>query len=145
MTLALDPVIWGPHFWFVLHTIAITYPRRPTSATKKKYYDLIMNIPLFIPVEEMGNKFRVLLDEYPISAYLDSRESLIRWMHFIHNKINESLEKPKITLATFYENYYEKYKAPHIKLNDDYQWKKMIGFAAFLICILMVIGFLYNK
>lgn len=145
MALALDPVIWGPHFWFMFHTIAITYPRRPTAATKKKYYDLIMNIPLFIPVEEMGSKFRVLLDEYPISAYLDSRESLIRWMHFIHNKVNESLEKPKITLAAFYEKYYEKYKAPHIKLNDEYQWKKMVGFAVIMICILMVIGFLYNK
>ena len=37
----LDPKIWGPKYWFVLHTIALTYPDTPNSVTKKKYYDLI--------------------------------------------------------------------------------------------------------
>ena len=25
-TVYLDPKIWGPHYWFFLHTVAITYP-----------------------------------------------------------------------------------------------------------------------
>jgi hypothetical protein len=86
--LQFDPTVWGPHFWFFLHTIAMAYPHHPNSVSKKKYYELIMNIPLFIPIESMGNDFSKLLDEYPVTAYLDSRDSLIRWMHFIHNKIN---------------------------------------------------------
>ena len=40
----LDPTIWGPHFWFFLHTIAMTYPIRPNDITRKKYYEFIMNI-----------------------------------------------------------------------------------------------------
>ena len=41
----LDPTIWGPHYWFFLHTIAMTYPIRPNDVTKKKYYELtILNI-----------------------------------------------------------------------------------------------------
>ena len=44
-----DPTIWGPHYWFFLHTISHTYPLYPNEVTKKKYYDLIQNMPLFIP------------------------------------------------------------------------------------------------
>ena len=96
--LQLDPTVWCPHFWFFLHTIALSYPHHPNSVTKKKYYELIQNLPLFIPVETIGNDFNRLLDEYPVTAYLDSREAFVKWMHFIHNKINEKLEKPKITI-----------------------------------------------
>lgn len=31
----LDPDIWGPHFWFVLHTMAMTYPHHPNDVTKR--------------------------------------------------------------------------------------------------------------
>ena len=84
----LDPKIWGPQFWFVLHTMSLTYPLNPNETTKKKYYDFIQNLPLFLPIAEIGNNFILFLDRYPVTPYLDSRESFIKWMHFIHNKIN---------------------------------------------------------
>ena len=101
----LDPKVWGPHYWFFLHTIVISYPMRPNAVTKKKYYELIQNMPLFIPNEQIATNFERLLDKYPVTPYLDTRDSFIRWMHHMHNKINEQLEKPKITLAKFYEEY----------------------------------------
>ena len=87
--MALDPKVFGPHYWFFLHTISMNYPKYPNAVTKKKYYDFIQNLPLFIPVEKHAADFSKLLDEYPVSPYLDSRDSFVRWMHFIHNKINE--------------------------------------------------------
>ena len=53
----LDPKIWGSHFWFVLHTMSLTYPLHPNETTKKKYYDFIQNLPLFLPIAEIGNNF----------------------------------------------------------------------------------------
>jgi hypothetical protein len=141
----LDPTVWGPHFWFFLHTLAISYPHHPNSVTKKKYYELIQNLPLFIPVETIGNDFARLLDEYPVTAYLDSRESLIRWMHFIHNKINEKLEKPKITLNEFYFRYYEEYKPKDIKLKEYYRWKEKIIYTLIVMGATSLIVYLYNK
>ena len=90
--MVFDSKIWGPPMWFFLHTSAMCYPIRPSEVTKKKFYDFFQNLHLFIPVESMGSYFSKLLDEYPISPYLDNRESLIRWVWFIHNKINEKLE-----------------------------------------------------
>jgi hypothetical protein len=141
----LDPNVWGPHFWFFLHTLAMSYPHHPSSVTKKKYYELINNLPLFIPMESIGKDFSQLLDEYPITAYLDNRESLIKWMHFIHNKINEKLEKPKITINEFYLKYYEEYKPKDIKLKEYYRWKEKIIYTLVIMGASGLIVYLYNK
>lgn len=98
---------WGPKYWFFLHTIAYHYPDYPNDVTKRKYYDLIQNIPLFLPNIDMGNKFGVLLDKYPVSPYLKCRESFITWVHFIHNKINRQLGKCEISLVESIQKYNE--------------------------------------
>jgi hypothetical protein len=144
-TLQLDPNVWGPHFWFFLHTLAISYPHHPNAVTKKKYYELIQNLPLFIPVFTNGQDFIKLLDEYPVTAYLDSRESLIKWMHFIHNKINEKLEKPKISINDFYLRYYEEYKPKDIKMKEYYRLKEKIIYTLVVMGTTGLIVYLYNK
>ena len=143
--LRLDPTVWGPHFWFFLHTLALSYPHHPNAVTKKKYYELIQNLPLFIPIESNGNGFEKLLDEYPVTAYLDSRESLVKWLHFIHNKINEKLEKPKITLNEFYFRYYEEYKPKDLKMKDYYRWREKIIYTLVVMGATGLIVYLYNK
>jgi hypothetical protein len=143
--MSLDPEIWGPHYWFFLHTLALSYPHHPNDITKKKYYEFIQNLPLFIPVESIGNQFSKILDEYPVSSYLDSRDSLVRWMHFIHNKINEILEKPKISLNDFYIQYYEEYKPKVIKMKEHYKWKEKIIYLLFIVSTTSLITYLYNK
>ena len=143
--MALDSNIWGPHMWFFLHTSAMCYPLHPNATTKKKFYDFFQNLHLFIPVESIGSYFSQLLDEYPISPYLDNRESLIRWVWFIHNKINEKLEKPLITLNDFYINYYNAYKPPKEKFQEYYKLREKLIYIGFLLCLLVIIIYLYNK
>jgi hypothetical protein len=143
--MSLDPEIWGPHYWFFINTLALSYPHHPNDVTKKKYYDFIQNLPLFIPIESIGNNFSKLLDEYPVSSYLDSRDSFIRWVHFIHNKINENLEKPKITLNEFYIKYYEEYKPKDLKMKEYYRWREKIIYLLVVISGVSLITYLYNK
>ena len=141
----LDPKIWGPHYWFFIHTAAMTYPIRPNAVTKKKYYEFIQNLPLFIPVESMSGEFSKLIDKYPVTPYLDNRESLIRWTHFIHNKINQKLEKPQISLSDFYIKYYEEYKSQNIKLVEYYKLREKAIFCGIVLTISGTIYYLYDK
>ena len=145
MSTYLDPKIWGPHYWFFLHTLAMTYPHHPNAVTKKKYYEFIHNLPLFIPVEYISNEFEKLIDRYPITPYLDNRDSLIRWTHFIHNKINEKLEKPKISINEFYLRYYEEYKPKDIKMKEHYRWREKIIYTLVVLSTTSLIVYLYNK
>jgi len=143
--MGLDPTVWGPHYWFFLHTISICYPLRPNSITKKKYYEFIQNIPMFIPIESIATYFSKLLDEYPITPYLDTRDSFIRWMWFIHNKINQKLEKPTISLSKFYEYYYEQYKPNDLKMREYYRMKNKIIYFVLIVIFIGVIVHFYNK
>jgi len=144
-TVYLDPKIWGPHYWFFLHTLAMTYPHHPNSITKKKYYEFIMNLPLFLPVEEISGEFSKLIDKYPVTPYLDNRDSFVRWMHFIHNKINEKLEKPQILLNDFFVNYYDEYKSTNDKLTTYYIIREKVIYLTIILGISGAIYYLYDK
>jgi hypothetical protein len=133
----LNPNVWGPHYWFFLHTISLHYPLHPNDFIKKKYFDFIHNLPLFIPIENMSKEFESLLNTYPLSPYLENRDSFIRWVHFIHNKINEKLEKPKISLEDFYIQYYNNYK------NFDQQNKVWVKIKQKILYILLLLLLLF--
>jgi hypothetical protein len=137
-----DPSVWGPHFWFFLDTIAMTYPKHPNAVTKKNYYDFIQHFHLFIPVAEHSKNFNKLLSMYPITPYLDDRESFIRWVHFIHNKINEQLQKPKIPYNDFYTNYYQHYKNKITKNSENKRFYKKILYGTLILILLFSISYL---
>ena len=134
-----DPSVWGPHYWFFLDTVAMSYPKHPNSVTKKIYFDLIQHFHLFIPVKEHSENFNKLLSSYPISPYLDDRESFIRWVHFIHNKINSQLNIPKLPYHEFYTNYYNKYKEKSFKNNENKLLYRKIMFVSLIILLFLVI------
>ena len=116
----------------------------PEQCYKKKYYDFIQNFPLFIPVEEIGNTFSKILDKYPVTPYLDSRESFMRWMHFIHNKLNVALELPSLTMEEAMSEYYKKYKPKAVESIDQYKRREKV---AFIFCVLVMImtGWFFYK
>ena len=145
MTVYLDPKVWGPHYWFFLHTVAMTYPHHPNTVTKKKYYEFIQNLPLFLPVQEISSEFSKLIDKYPITPYLDNRDSFIRWTHFIHNKINQKLEKPQISLKEFYVKYYDEYKSDNVKAGEYYKLKEKLVYSLIIVTIVGSIFYLYDK
>lgn len=135
----LDPKIWGPHFWFMLHTIALNYPIRPNDVIKKKYYDLIQNYPSFLPHKISRDNMSAMLDAYPISPYLDSRKSFIQWTHFVHNKMNEIVGTPPITLTDFYDRYYDEYKPKPLKQYEFIYWRKRLVYVCvLLICFIII-------
>jgi len=144
-TVYLDPKVWGPHYWFFLHTLAMTYPHYPNTVTKKKYYEFIQNLPLFLPVEQISGEFSKLIDKYPITPYLDNRDSFVRWMHFIHNKINEKLEKPKLSLNDFFTKYYDEYKNFDDKLIEYNKIKGKIIYFCIIFSMIGLIYYMYDK
>jgi hypothetical protein len=140
-----DPTVWGPPFWFFLHTIAMTYPLHPNTGTKKKYYDFLYTmLPLFLPVSSMSSYYQQLLQSFPVTPYLDSRDDLVRWMHFIHNKVNQRLEKPEISLAQFYEYYYAEYQPKEKKVLARYKWIKKCVYMI-LVLLLCFLGYYFYQ
>jgi hypothetical protein len=134
-----DASIWGPHYWFFLHTVAESYPMSPNDVTKRKYYDLITNMPLFIPDAEIGDKFSKMIDRYPVTPYLDNRDSFVRWTHFMHNKINVQLGKEELSLPMSLEKYRAEYKPKPFVLSEKINMRKHYIHAVLIFTLLFLI------
>ncbi len=139
-----DPKVWGPHFWFLLMTLAVSYPLKANETTQKKYYDFISNLPLFIPHPPIGNKFSGLLDKYPVSPYLEGKDAFMKWVLFIHNKINTMIDKEEITLTDALEKYYELYKPKEIILREQIKYRKKLIFGGIIVGLLVGGYYLYK-
>lgn len=123
---------WGPPFWKTLHNICHNYPLQPNSIMKKKMYDFFHNLPVFLPDHDIGDKFSEILDQYPMKPYLDTRDALCKWIHFIHNQINIRLNKPQMPYKEYIRLYRYKPKQPILN--------KSINYTGFIfICILLLV------
>lgn len=134
--------VWGPRYWFVLHTIAFNYPNKPNATLKRKYYDFIMNLPVLIPDPDIGENFSRLMDKYPVTPYMDHKSDFQKWVHFIHNQVNKQLGKPQISLQQAYNDYAYHYKPNYVKITDTFRIKRH---HLFMVVIAGMIGLLYMK
>lgn len=133
------PEIWGPHYWFVLHTLVRCFPEHPTEVTKRKYYDFIQNLPLFIPHTKIADEFTDFLENFPLQPYLVNRSSFHRWILFLHNRINRKLNQPEFTIQEEERNYTRYYHPPAYIPSQNKEW--LIN-SIFIICLLLLLLFL---
>lgn len=142
--MSLNPYVWLPYFKFILQTIAVQYPKKPNEVTKKKYYEFINNIPVFFPMKPLGKTFHTMLDKYPVTPYLDSRMSFMKWCNYIINKINVILELPEEDFYKSLEEYYNKYKPKEDLERINLQNKKKYIEMGTIFGILIVIYIIYK-
>ena len=98
-----------------------------------------------LPVQKIGNNFSILLDKYPITPYLDSRESFQKWFHFIHNKVNEQLGLPVMSFSESIDKYYHNYKPKDLLYKDKLRRKEKYIFLISLIILGFFIFAIYKK
>jgi hypothetical protein len=143
--MGLNHNVWLPHLKFTLQTMAITYPKHPNEVSIKKYYDFIQNLPVFIPMDPIGNNFLELLDKYPVTPYLSSRMSFMKWIHFIFNKINKKLKKKEIGFYEDLENYYEEYKPKEMKNKEVAKTRQKYIEGGVVVLLILTIIYFYRK
>ena len=141
----LNRTVWLPYLHFVLQTISLYYPENPNTVTKKKYYNFVNDLPLLFPEYPMGKNFIDLLDKYPVTPYLESRLSFMKWVNYIHNKIKLDLKEETNDFSKSLQEYYEKYKPKEV-INKKWIKKKSkyIIFSVILLLFVLII-YLYNK
>ena len=101
----MNPLVWGPPFWFVMHTVSLNYPLRPTYAQRRTHYDFFYNIRNILPCEMCRQHYRTLLKRFPIEPFLDNRDTLISWVVLIHNQVNVQLGKPTMSREVAMQKY----------------------------------------
>lgn len=96
----MDPSVWGPQAWASIHSYAVTYPIKPTSANKthaKRWYRGMVSK---LPCGDCSKKYKALIEcALPlVSDDLESCNALFEWTVKLHNMVNVLLHKPVFDL-----------------------------------------------
>jgi len=103
----MDSKIWGSHAWLFLHTITLNYPDNPTKFDIDNYKNFFENLSNVIPCEVCKAHYKKNIKMYPIQ--LESKESLTKWLHKIHNLVNVKNGKDEYPYEQFIEKYSDMY------------------------------------
>jgi hypothetical protein len=152
--LNLDPKIWWPRYEFVIQSMIVNYPHQPTDAIQKQMYDIIMNIPFWIPHEKMASITTKLLEDYPVSSFLTSRKAFMKWGFEFCMKMRRRINTFKkhsvipfkeITYYEFLQNYHHEYLPPEIKDKKYRDFINRIKFGTTLTIMALTVGYLTYK
>ena len=140
---SLDPAIWFPALWFFLRNVAHTYPDYPNEVTKRKYYDFIQNLPLFIPHIEWQKQFSQMLESFPVSPYLANRDSFFFWIHFMQNRVHRLIGKEEYVPHEYLEEHYQQYLPKPIIISRSLKLQKKYVIYGFTVLLLFCIMCIY--
>ena len=90
-----SPKIWGPEAWHFIHFVALNYPVDPTEIDKKRYSRFFYSLQHTLPCEGCSYNFSEKIKNTP--PRLESRKSLFEWTVDMHNEVNISHGKPKVS------------------------------------------------
>lgn len=93
LDILMDPEIWGKHGWNFLNSVVLSYPISPTNQDKINYLNFFNSLQYVLPCYKCQVNFSKKLIKYPLSNFLDTRESLLKWIIDVHNDINVSNNK----------------------------------------------------
>ena len=136
----MDPTVWGPHLWMVMHTLSFNYPVNPSQLDKENYYKFFEILTYMIPCIQCRNHYTDFFNKYSIKSSLKNRDALIVWVLACHNNVNKMTNKPewgKDQLFTHYKAVYNKeidYRKPQ---ETVYNYKDLV--IVFLIAFIFIL------
>jgi hypothetical protein len=106
----LNPAIWGPHAWILLHSITLDYPDCPNNTEKQNMRNFFMSVQHVLPCLRCKKNLHNNYQKYPLTdEVLSSKSNLVRWLIDIHNEINVEKGKKKMSyeeVLAYYDNLY---------------------------------------
>jgi hypothetical protein len=114
----MDPKIWGPSFWFILHTISMNYPENPTPEQKRRYYEFYDSLKHILPCTSCKEHYKQNLEKLPLTPYLDTKKSLISWVIMLHNRVNKMTKQREMSYEDVSNKYNGIYSRGYLKCSD---------------------------
>jgi len=101
--------VWGPHAWFLLHSITFNYPFKPSEEQKQRTKAFFYDMQHMLPCSYCRGNYKRNLKETPIR--LNSRKELVEWLIDLHNEVNGQTGKKALSydqVIRIYEDAYQK-------------------------------------
>jgi ATP-dependent Zn protease len=137
----MKPDIWGKHFWYTIHFIALDYPEKPSNEDKRDFQFFFENLHKVIPCYKCSVNYVKHLKERPLtSSDLENNETLFRWTVDIHNIVNRDLKKRQVSYDDawrIYQNFGDSKKKN--------TWLLFLVFILLFIILFMIIAYFWSS
>lgn len=112
-----DPKIWGPSYWFSLHTVAAHYPIQASPIVCENMKNRILAIPYEIPCEACRTHAFAFIDTNSknLNEIVSGRHKLGKFFCDFHNKVNLRYGKPQMSYEDVYKMYSGNAEVQYIK------------------------------
>jgi hypothetical protein len=115
----MKPEIWGPHAWIFMHSVTFDYPDNPTPEIQNRYKLFFESLQYVLPCELCRNHYTKNLKKFPINNHvLKTRKNLIEWLIDLHNNVNKSNKKPKLSYKEVVKKYLDYYEGKKDTKNE---------------------------
>lgn len=94
----MNPEIWGSHGWKFIHSIAISYPEKPSEEDKIKYKQFFISVGDVLPCESCQKHYKKNVVMSDLDKALTNNKTLFKWTVSLHNKVNRSLNKREFSV-----------------------------------------------
>lgn len=94
---------WGPAAWDFLHAVSLKMPNNPDPITKQKYQQFFDALPYVLPCTICQQHLRDNYTANPVNV--NCRAACVTWLLDIHNSVNISNKKPKVSLPNMLEEF----------------------------------------
>jgi hypothetical protein len=138
----MDPTVWGPNLWVVIHTLALNYPNNPSYEQKRIHEDFFNNLVFLIPCDKCRIHYRQHINNNPVVNHLKNSDTLFRYTIEIHNEVNKTLNK-KIYSYDEAVNFYKNKYGETNPQNKYFNKKTLIG--TIIVLIIASIGYIIYK
>ena len=117
----MDTRFWGKSGWSFFHSIAYGYPKNPSDKDKEIYKTFFGCIKYVLPCIYCRNSFTEYTEKLSIDNYLNSNETLSKWLYLIHNMVNDKLRSQGFLHENdpSFEEIYHRYKNYVKEVNDS--------------------------
>ena len=107
----VDPVLWGPSMWSVIHTVALSSPKKPTPAQRAANEAFTRSLAGVLPCQSCRAHFAKALKSLGPAVFA-SRDAFFAWTVDLHNEVSARVGKrgPARSVAHWKAHYAKKLK-----------------------------------
>ena len=99
----VDPKLWGPGTWQLLHYIAQAYAKDPSPEERRAALEFFSALVHLLPCTSCRKHYVATLLEMdqegnPLSRAVENSDHLREWVVGLHNKVNGRLHHPQLEM-----------------------------------------------
>lgn len=144
-TVAIDDVKQLVDILSFIKIVCFYYSSKPNDTLKKKYYDVLSNMPIYYPNTFFTKEYLNLLNTNPLSSFLDSRDDLLHWCHFIESSLLRRYGLQTQNYACWLLEYSNKYEKPYHYETDEgkshFMYNEYVFYGLILAALISIIKY----